>query len=462
MFDEKKYKMVAPDVKYLLRCFDMHDMMNPIESTEALLAAFDKLWSALTPLAPLSKNEEVKSIWLRIPRGTIEDYSNCNYTFEEAQEYGEAETYEEYERNWKCEYPNDLVWFELTVVKSFGKDGSLRYYGVNLDHKTIISALIEHSYEEVSKFEQNVAVKLCELILPAVRESIDLLKAGTYNKLIESSLPYQFRTGVVRRADLREHDSNYRDSDFDGLSEESVDKFRALINSGINDIDRIGRIKEFTANDFFKACKIGYKAIGKDCKEYTLAELYQRYADGRDEGLTGMGLGLNAGSGIDFDSPSAWDEWYNGNRGGGHPWEVVPGGNSTHMDLFVRNDAMEFGYELRIGRITQEEYDRKILCGGYYFEIVGMQRQFESVSFYVALSEAGLPVVIEGAEQLLARFEATDYIGIVPHYLPTRYCESLFPDSYGRIIDFIHVYKDEDSWFDEITWLPEEKASLCS
>ena len=41
-----------------------------------------------------------------------------------------------------------------------------------------------------------------------------------------------------------------------------------------------------------------------------------------------------------------------------------------------------------------------------------------------------------------------------------RYCESLFPDEYGEIIDFTYVYKGEDEWFDEVTWLPEDPAEL--
>ena len=99
---------------------------------------------------------------------------------------------------------------------------------------------------------------------------------------------------------------------------------------------------------------------------------------------------------------------------------------------------------------------------GDYFAIVGIKRQFEAVSFYLALSSAGLPVIIGGAEELLARFEATDYIGIVPHHYPTRYCESLFPEKYGNMIDFTHVYKSEDTWFEQIEWLPEEEALLVN
>lgn len=463
MMNDRKYKLAAPDVDGLLRFFDRR-MMNPVTSTEKLLEAFEKVYSLLEPLAPHKKNNEAKSIWIRIPRGTIEDYGNCNYTFEEAKDDGDVETYEEYVENWQREYPDELSWYELVVVKSFDRDGTFSYYGMSLGHETVISASLEervygNSYDY---YEEDAAVKLCELIIPAVKESIDLLINGNYNDLVESSLPYQFRVGVIKHSDLREYDPEDKERDYDGLSEETVRKFKQIIDAGMNDENRIGRIRNFTANDFFKACEIGYRAIGKDCNRYSLPDLYMHYADGRDEGLTGKGHGLNAGPGIDFDDPQAWDEWYNSSRGGGHPWEVVPGGNSTHMELFVRSDKQRLDYLLRAREITQEEYDARIQNSGYYFQIVGMQRQFESVTFYVALTDAGFPVIISGADELISRFDGTDYIGIVPHHLPTRYCESLFPDKYGVIIDFTHVYKDEDLWFEKIEWIPEEPAALIN
>ena len=454
--NDRQYKLVAPDVDELLRYFD-RGLMNPTSSTPALLAAFTTLWNLLSPLAPLKKNEEAKTIWLRIPRGEITDYA----TFEEMKEYGEVETYEEYENLWKQEYPEEYCWYELVAVKSFNRDGSLRYYGISLGHEHIISALTEdRALNDQGYYADGAACKLCEVIAPAVEASVSMLQNGTYNDLVAAELPYQFRIGVIKRSDLWDYEPDSKETAYDGLSEETVEKFRSLISSGINDEAHIGRIKDFTANDFFKACKIGYEAIGKDCEGFTLPDLYMHYADGRDEGLTGKGYGLNAGPGIDFDSPEQWDEWYYGSRCGGHPWEVVPGGNSTHVELYVRNDRRELEWNLRSGKIVQSEYDARIKTAGYYFFIAGIQRQFEAVSFYVALSDAGMPVVIEGAEELLARFEATDYIGIVPHHMPTRYCESLFPDKYGDIIDFTHVYKDEDAWFEKIEWLPEEEAHL--
>jgi len=458
---EQKYNLVAPDIDYLTRCFERNGLLNPTHSTHTLLGSFEKIWSVLSVLAPIRDIDEVKTIWIRVPKGTIDDYGHRYYTYSEAKEYGEVETFEEYETQWNNEYPDDFVWYRVTAVKSFNQDKSLRYYGINLGNITIVSALTKNSnIEENYNYYEKFSITLCKLILPALQESVDLLKSGLYNNLVQSELPYQFRTGVIKRSELHAYDSSFKESDYDGLSSDMVQKFKNLIESGANDTNRIGRIQEFTANDFFRACRIGYQAIGKNCDGLTLSELYHQYSDGRDEGLTGMGYGLNEGPGIDFESSKAWNMWYFSNRGGGHPWEVVPGGNSTHMDLYVKNDKSFLDYSLRIGSITNSEYDSAIGHAGYYFEIVGMQRQFEAVSFYIALTDAGLPVIISGAEELLARFEATDYVGIVPHHIATRYCESLFPKEYGCIIDFIHTYKDEDPWFEKIAWLPEKSAKL--
>ena len=452
------YRMVAPDVDALLRCFD-RGFVNPGASTPELLAAAELLFSAMEPLAPVDQDGETKAIWLRIPRGTIDDYAS----FEDMKAWEEVETYEEYLACWQREYPEELMWYELVVTRSLNPDGTLRYYGVSLGNKIIMSALTEGESLGIQHdcYKDPAACRLCSIVLPAIEESIDLLRSGEYNRLVEDSLPYQFRVGVIRRSDLWEVEPDAKAFDYDGLSEGQVCEFKALIESGANSAEKIGRIRHFTANDFFRACKLGYEAIGKDCTGFTLSELYRRYADGRDEGLTGKGYGLNAGPGIDFDDAEAWDEWYfHRPQQSGHPWEVVPGGNSTHMSLFVRHDRNELEWKLRLGEIEEEEYRRRLENAGYYFGIAGTHRQFETVSFYLALFAAGLPVVVRDAEKLLVRFKGTDWMGIVPHHVFPRYCESFFPGEYGPIVDFMHVFKDEDAWFDRIVWLPEDTVQL--
>lgn len=70
-------------------------------------------------------------------------------------------------------------------------------------------------------------------------------------------------------------------------------------------------------------------------------------------------------------------------------------------------------------------------------------------------------MILSDAEDIMTCFDGTGYVGIVPHSVATRYCEDLFPEKYGDIIDFIHVYGEEMEKFgDAIEWLPEEEAKL--
>lgn len=53
-------------------------------------------------------------------------------------------------------------------------------------------------------------------------------------------------------------------------------------------------------------------------------------ADGRDAGLRN----------IEADSPLAFYNWYHsGDTLGAHPWGICRGGNSTHISLFVSENA---------------------------------------------------------------------------------------------------------------------------
>ena len=453
------HKLVAPNLDRLLNYFhDRH--LNPSRPSPALAAAMDPLFAALSALAPLETNDEAKAIWLRIPRGGIEDYDR----FEDLVEYGEVETREEYEARWREDYPDAFKWYELVTVESYAKDGSLRFRAVALDNRTVISASLQREEEPGNRYTEEAAITLCGLLTKAVAEPMRKLREGTYNEEVDADLPYQFRTGVIRRSVLWSLEPAWKERDMDGLSEDSIAALRERVTGGANETQRIGRISSFTANDFFRACAIGYEALGYDCSNVSPSELYLRYADGRDEGLTGTGFGLNEGSGIDFENSSAWDAWYfDRGRGGGHPWEIVRGGNSTHLDLFVMHDRYELDWHLRTGKISEAEYRERIACAGYYFRLSGKHRALEAVTFYLSLSGAGLPVILDNAEEILARLEGTDYVGIVPHHVIPKYCESKFPERCGRVIDFMHVYDENlERLAPAIEWLPEEPASLIT
>ena len=455
-----KYKLVAPDIDRLLNCFE-RGFLNPSAPSEALCKAMDPLFEMLRKLAPLQKNDEAKAIWVRIPRGLIEDFGS----YEDMVSWGDVKNREEYEQYWLEEYPDPVCWYELVIAEAFHKDGSRWFRAVHFGNKPIINAHFDHDYSnENAGFtnREEAAVALCSLLMEPVREAMRKLEEGTYNEFVETNLPYSFRKGVVLRSVLWEREPEWKESDLEGLPEETISAFRRLLNSGANDEDHIKRLNSMTANDFFRACAIGYEACGYKGTDLPPVDQYFLHGDGRDEGLSGRGHGLNAGPGIDFDDPAAWDEWYfHREQHGGHPWEVCRGGNSTHVDLRVMHDRRDLDFYYRTGEISEAEYQQKILSSGYYFLVGGTHRAAEAVRFYTALSTAGLPVILSDAEDIMTRFDGTGYVGIVPHSVPTRYCEDLFPEKYGDIIDFIHVYGDEMEKFgDAVEWLPEEEAKL--
>ena len=132
------------------------------------------------------------------------------------------------------------------------------------------------------------------------------------------------------------------------------------------------------------------------------------------------------------------------------------------MDLCVCHDRRDMEFDLTLGRITEAEYSKRMESAGYYLALFGKHRPLEAVTFYVALSAAGLPVTLGDADEILARFDGSDYVGIVPHHVIPKYCEGMFPAMYGRIIDFMHVFdEDMDIIGDAIEWLPVTEAKLA-
>ncbi len=77
------------------------------------------------------------------------------------------------------------------------EDNEKEYKLVAPDVDELLRYFDDHNY-----YPEEAAVKLCELIVPAVHESIRLLQENKYNDFVEKYLPYQFRVGVVKRNNI--------------------------------------------------------------------------------------------------------------------------------------------------------------------------------------------------------------------------------------------------------------------
>ncbi len=454
MARNRRFKKLNAPIFDVLIAHDRNSFKNPEQPSAALMAAMDPLFQLLRPLKPSPKNDEAKVLWIIVPRGTSNDWM----TFEDARESEEVKTHEEYIKLWKEYYPDEFKWYQLILFENRPDRLDHPFRALMLDNSWLINADLSSGTRAQTYFSEEPVIELLPLITEAAARSMDMLQNRTYNSYVETNLPYQNRFGVIRRSDLWKADPKAKEYAWEHMDEKTYQQFQSFLPS--NKEDQIGRLQSFTADDFFHACYLGYQACGYDLSNMTPVQAYLHYADGRDEGLTGTGHGLNEGPGIDFSSPSAWDEWYSSSRGGGHPWEVIPGGNSTHVSLFVMHDGKELEYLLRLGKISEKEYEERKAGEGYYFRIAGKHREWESIRLFVALRSAGLPAILDDAPEIAAKYDGTGYVGIVPHNSTTAYCEHYFPAKYGPVIDAMHIFSEDEYLLPYVEWLPEEHAEL--
>lgn len=379
----------------------------------------DQIFALIETIEPASENG-ARILWLKADRGPIEDFGD----FEKMKDYEQVETYEEYEKLWKEYYPEETKWYYFGALH----DKDVNYRAIFMKHKQII----EHDLRETEKSYPTDIAEFMEWMLESLQEVIQMLKDGTYNDCVEKNLPHEHRTGTITSKNFWDIFPDAKKSFFEDISQEDVDEFIRLIADQPKECDDIKeRIASMSANDFYRFCSLGYRANNYEYTDQPLRYQYDRHADGRDEGL----------SEIDQDSPEAFHEWLTDTRhGGGHPFEVCAGGNSTHIDLFVR--FREDGYVLH-------------LAGDAW------GRCIETVKFYLALKREGLPVYLYEGKELSERLQGTEKMGIVPDGVFPRYCHSYFPDE--NVITFMNLpYEKTDEVIAHAVWQKLDEVKLIS
>lgn len=374
----------------------------------------DKIFGTLKQVN--QSGEDRWELWFCADRGTIDDYGS----YEEALEFGDVESREQFEEEWLEMFPNDTEWYNFTAVEYPPNN----YRAIFLRHQLVI----EQREDTQNSFPLNIS-PFVEWILEQVETCVALLKAGQYNDFIENGLPVEHRTGVIIRKDLWQVYPGDREKFLEGITLDDWCELRDNVGKqGDYPIETMERLPAMSAGDFFRYCAMGYRANNYDFADLSPKEQYYKFADGRDEGLRD----------IDENSASAFAEWLDNRPMGGHPWEVCRGGNSTHVSLQVYHDEK-----------------------GYFLYLAGSAdgRTLETVRFYLALTRAGIPVYLHDGPILVQRLIGEDSIGIVPDGIWPVYCEEMFPDD--DIISFMDLpcEKREDV-AEKCSWLPLRRIEL--
>ena len=128
-----------------------------------------------------------------------------------------------------------------------------------------------------------------------MRDAVQAVEDGSYPKLVERNLPVWHRTGTVLRRDLWKVFPEWKEKFFQNISRQEVDEF--LASAAGYPLEANRRLPSMTANDFYHACALGYRAMGYAGTEKPDKEQYLLHANGRDEGL----------SKLDGNSPDAFE-----------------------------------------------------------------------------------------------------------------------------------------------------------
>ncbi|MBQ9823420.1 MAG: hypothetical protein IJM63_02905 [Solobacterium sp.] len=260
-------------------------------------------------------DDENVRLYFSAERGRIEDWDD----FEERKHWEEdgsdyTYTYEDFTEEWKSRFPEEITYYEFSFAAYH--DAMAFMLGQRCHYETRKDVSYDFDYADIGLF--------FEWILEQISFCAQQMRQGTYEKNIIDKLPFTMKTGTVERAKLWELDPEHREWDLDELSQEEIAKFIRYTadNKKLYETD-------MTSGKFFECCRIGYEANGydlfneKENRPMTGKEAYLRYSDGRDNGL----------SRIDENSPEELILWMKGDLqefNGSHPWEVIPGGNSTH------------------------------------------------------------------------------------------------------------------------------------
>lgn len=255
-------------------------------------------------------------------------------------------------------------------------------------------------------------------------------------KEVQENYPLDRRLGYISNALVRVSLPDMYRID-KKLGKANCKKFIKLVEEGYFHKNENYTVNTLTANKFFEYCKIAYIAAAEKPdyidKSLTGKEMYQRYADGRHEGLLD----------IDPNSKKEFANWLDGKHpkktSGGHPWEIKRGGNTTHINLYVSRPSFHLNESFEI-----------TLAGA------SIGRLNETVRMFLAIHDAGLPITIADPEGIRKRILAQDNVGIIPKYESLHRANQQFrEDEYVYDVLYFHdLGRSRNKLKTFITWKP--------
>ena len=405
MQDGDEQRMTASLLKYLTknRMHDEYCLKDPGD-----IELFEEIERIVRELPSSEKNLDVRTLWISIPRGPIEDFGDY-------EDYKEDYNYEEFVNLWKYEHPDEKDWYVFQYEKiPWGP----RY--VALGNLGLFCEEEDKSFRDYSRGHTGLLKWLVEIL----RETVDSVKDGTYHDLVVSQLPIGYRKGVVKRSDIWKSGYWSREDDLDGITDEEIERFIELVDGGIEQEPK-EKLESMTLNDYLTLCSVCFRIFGRDIADKSPAEQFKRFADGRDEGLLEL----------DPDDPDAFRLFCKSSHSG-HVWEIFPGHSYSRIHLYPHTDE-----------------------NGWYLYLNGPFHRNHFVHIALELTSMGIPMKVYEAGKVVNALKGEDYIGIMPRGSFPQYCSHLFTehevmDCLSFREEMLEKFGDMIEWYGVNTFYP--------
>ena len=120
-------ELSAPEIDGLLRMFEQKNF-NPESYDEEVKQKISVLYGMLDKIESTKEDDDLKILYFSAKKGNIEDYGD----YEELKEYGDVSSYEEFEKNFHEDYPDDMYWYRMVTSKYES------YRAISINYKNII------------------------------------------------------------------------------------------------------------------------------------------------------------------------------------------------------------------------------------------------------------------------------------------------------------------------------------
>lgn len=398
-------ELYAPELDRYLRVLEVRNL-NSQSCSKKTKVKINELYEVMDLIEPQPYGDNLKILYFTVPRGDITHYGN----YEELKKDGEVKSYKEFEKFFQEDYPDSLYWYKLVVTSNEN------YRVVSVNRNLIVYT----NLDDELPYDIPYLNDLLDFIIVKAKKSIKLMKDGIYNDYVKNNLSFKNRFGVIKRSDYWNIYPEVEKELYEKINENEISDFVKYARSKTED-----RIKEMNASMYFEWVKIALEAIGYEVSNMAAKEVYLKYADGRDNGLSSL-------SDLDYE---AFANWYLDNQWHfDHTFEIVPGYSFSRINLMVLKD--ELGYFLAMSDV--------ILC------------HVEIAKIYLALHSKSIPIIIYNVDALKKALLGEDYLGMVPEDVFLANCENYFVGPY-KPRQFIHTDK---TLLNHIIWENIEKSKL--